>query len=48
MFSSNVAMPPVPLPMITPMRLGSSGLFSRHASRTAWTAAPIANWENRS
>jgi len=48
MFSSNVAIPPVPLPMITPMRLGSSGLFSRQASRTAWTAAPIANCENRS
>ncbi len=26
MFSSNVAMPPVPVPMMTPMRLGSSGL----------------------
>ena len=48
MFSSNVAIPPVPVPMITPIRLGSSGLFSRQESRTACTAAPMANWENKS
>ena len=50
MFSSNVAMPPVPVPMMTPTRcrLTLSQLLSRQASFTAWTAAPMANWANRS
>src|SRR5207247_4498442 len=49
-FSSKVATPPVPVPIKTPTRFTStlSQLFARQASLIASSAAPIANWENRS
>src|SRR5437867_3698660 len=49
-FSSKVATPPVPVPIRTPTRLTStlSQLFARQASVIASSAAPIANWANRS
>ncbi len=49
-FSSNVCSPPVPVPTMAPtrFRLTLSQLFARQASRTASSAAPIANCANRS
>src|SRR5207253_5163939 len=49
-FSSKVWRPPVPVPMSTPARRRSSlsQLFTRQASATACSAAPIANCANRS
>src|SRR5213594_3627053 len=49
-FSSKVATPPVPVPIKTPTRFTStlSQLFARQASVIASSAAPIANWENKS
>ena len=47
-FSSKVSMPPMPLPITTPTRLGSAALPAMPASVTAWCAAAIAYWANRS
>src|SRR3989454_991458 len=49
-FSSKAAPPPVPVPIKTPTRFTStlSQLFARQASVIASSAAPIANWENKS
>src|ERR1051325_288183 len=49
-FSSKVWRPPVPVPIRTPTRLKFtvSQLVARQASATASSAAPIANWANRS
>jgi hypothetical protein len=48
--SSNVAIPPIPLPMSTPTRSESAGARSspRPAWRTACSATATANWANRS
>src|SRR6266568_5697024 len=48
--SSKVAIPPVPVPMITPTRRRSRSFHfsSRHESVTACAAAPMANCEKRS
>ena len=49
-WSSNVLIPPIPLPMITPTRFGSAGARSSPspACCTACTETAMANWANRS
>src|SRR6266540_5207624 len=46
--SSYVCMPPIPVPMMTPVRSGVGNFPSSPAWVTAWAAAPRANWANRS
>src|SRR5690606_6373112 len=47
-WSSKVCIPPIPLPMTTPVRSADGTDLSRPAWVTAWCAAAIANWANRS
>src|SRR5574342_865370 len=47
-FSSMVARPPMPAPMMAPTRSGSSRAMSRPASFTAMSPAARANWMKRS
>src|SRR6478672_5006755 len=46
--SSYVCMPPMPLPMMTPVRSGEGNLPSSPACDTAWCAAAMANCAKRS
>ena len=46
--SSNVRMPPMPLPITTPVRSGAGSPFWIPASRTACSAAAIPYWANKS